>query len=76
LKRTQLILLAVLALIAGLVAVLATRSRQPPFLPQDSEHRGFVDLRGCVECHGPDGALPRGRNHPIGEDCTRCHGMR
>jgi hypothetical protein len=69
-SRNQIVLLIVLALGAALVLALALRSRQAPFLPADEDHRG---AQPCDECHGPDGVLPRSQNHPLGEDCFRCH---
>ena len=72
-KRTQVILLVVLALVALVVLFLALSTRQAPFLPGDEDHRGLGGERECVVCHGPDGALPRSTNHPLGEDCYRCH---
>ena len=71
-KRTQWISLGAIFALAALIAVLAFRNRQPPFLPTDSDHvwRG---AEACAECHGPDG-LPQSPNHPVGKDCTRCHG--
>jgi hypothetical protein len=71
-KRAQLISFAAIAVLAILIGVLVLRNRQPPVLPLDDDHvwRGAP---GCEECHGPDG-IPRSRNHPVGQDCTRCHG--
>lgn len=72
-NRTQKVALAVLALVGALVLGLSLRNRQPPFVPQDDLHVG-VPLAECDTCHGPDGDAFRGRNHPLGNDCTRCHG--
>jgi hypothetical protein len=72
--RKQVSLLAALALLAALVIVLAVRNRQPPPLPEDGEHRGGAAVDRCLACHGPEGVLPRSRNHPVGLDCLRCHG--
>jgi hypothetical protein len=73
LSRTQKIAIAALAVFCVLVAWLALRNRQPPFVPNDEDHVG-VPVAGCETCHGPDGVYFRGRNHPLGNDCTRCHG--
>jgi hypothetical protein len=65
-----------LALLAALVGWIAYRNRQPPMLPRDAVHalEGVPDR--CLTCHGPDGVLPRSKNHPPGNDCGRCHGVR
>jgi len=72
-NRTQKIALAVLIVVAVLIGWLASRTRQPPFLPQDVDHT-TASLAACESCHGPDGVYFRGKNHPLGRDCTRCHG--
>ena len=72
--RTQYVAFAALAVLAAVIVVLGTRNRQPPLLPGDEPHRTFVSATDCRECHGPDGLLPQGPNHPVGEDCLRCHG--
>jgi hypothetical protein len=74
LNRQQIILLGLLALLVLAVVVLALRNPQPPLLPTDETHRGFAGADACLECHGGDGPAPRSRNHPIGNDCLRCHG--
>jgi mono/diheme cytochrome c family protein len=33
-----------------------------------------IATEDCVVCHGPEGGSPRDPNHPIGNDCLRCHG--
>jgi len=73
-NRTQVISLVVVLLIAAFVVYLSTRERQPPVLPLDEEHAGMFVLEQCMECHGPDGGYPKSRNHPLGDDCLRCHG--
>ena len=73
-KRTQVILLLCLFAVAGLVGWLAFFNRQPPMLPGDRDHAGPADE--CLVCHGPDGGVPQNPNHPIGNDCMRCHGRR
>jgi len=74
-QRSQWIALASLALVALLVAWLMTRNRQAPFIPLDTDHVGVAQPIGCLECHGPDEIYPQGTNHPLGDDCTRCHGV-
>lgn len=73
-NRTQIVLLTLLALLGGFIAWLAIRNRQPPFVPSDADHAGMFILENCQACHDPDGDAPRGRNHPVGTDCLRCHG--
>lgn len=73
-KPVQRASLAALALIAGLVLFLALRTRQPPFLPRDEPHAQFVGAGPCLVCHGAEGPAPQSKNHPLGNDCTRCHG--
>lgn len=72
--RGQKLLIAGLVLLAALIGLLVWRNRQPPFLPDDGDHRAFVAAEDCLVCHGPDGGFPQSRNHPLGFDCTRCHG--
>ena len=74
--RAQKLFLLGLLLLAVLIGILAWKNRQPPFLPDDAEHRGFVSAEDCLTCHSAEGVYPRGRNHPMGFDCTRCHGTR
>lgn len=75
-KPAQSVALVAVVLLAALVAFLAFRTRQPPLLPADEDHARFSDVDECLECHGSDGGLPRSENHPIGNDCLRCHGAR
>lgn len=75
-RRVQLVLFAALAALAALILVLALRNRQPPFLPADADHATSRETADCLVCHGPEGPSPRGRNHPNGIDCFRCHGSR
>jgi cytochrome c553 len=72
----QWVILSVVAFAAAFIAWLAWSSRQPPLLPEDDAHASFVGAGACLECHGPEGAVPQSREHPLGEDCVRCHGRR
>jgi len=74
--RRQSVLLVLLLLAAVAVGWLALRSRQPPMLPSDAVHAEAADAPTCLTCHGPGRPFPRGPNHPLGEDCRRCHGVR
>ena len=75
-NRKQLVLLSIIALAAAFIAWLAWASRQPPLLPDDAAHTTFVSAASCLECHGQEGAVSQSRQHPLGEDCVRCHGSR
>jgi len=75
-KRNQAIALAVLFLAAGLILALALRNPQPPLLPTDQVHGPSVGAAACLGCHGAEGDVPRGKKHPLGDDCARCHGRR
>jgi hypothetical protein len=75
-KRLQIILAVLLAVIAGLVLVLALRNPAAPFLPADDDHSGRPETAVCMDCHGPDSPLPRSKTHPLGDDCYRCHARR
>jgi cytochrome c553 len=74
-KPVQKISLALVVAIAALVIFLATRNRQPPIVPPDEEHASFIDAAACNECHGPEGPIPQSTNHPLGNECMRCHGQ-
>lgn len=75
-NRKQAILLGILAAFAGLVAVLALRNPQPPLIPQDDAHTAATSVTACLTCHDTGGTAPRDTNHPVGNDCSRCHGWR
>ena len=75
-RRTQIVFGVILALAAVLVLVLALRNPPAPFLPVDDDHVVGPDLSSCIDCHDPDGAAPRGKTHPLGNDCFRCHSSR
>jgi hypothetical protein len=69
------VLLVALAAFAALVAWIALRNRQPPVLPADAVHARFDGADACLTCHGPAGPNPQPASHPVGRDCTRCHGF-
>jgi hypothetical protein len=75
-RRKQTVLLAALAAAAVLVLWLALASRQPPQLPTDATHASWDDPATCLACHAPGAAVPQSANHPLGDDCLRCHGRR
>jgi mono/diheme cytochrome c family protein len=74
-KHTRLVLAGALLLVTLLVGYLVLRNRQAPQLPTDRDHGRFISADACQACHGPKKLYPRGRNHPIGIDCLRCHGQ-
>ena len=74
-KTGQTIAIVAIVLLATLVIFLALRGRQPPVLPADTDHAQFSSSGSCLSCHGPDGVHPQSRNHPLGPECMRCHGM-
>lgn len=75
-RRLQIFLFTALAGLAALILVFALRNRQPPWLPADPEHDPSFGVSACLDCHGPEGAVPRSANHPNGLDCLRCHASR
>ncbi len=72
--RKQVFLLVALGALAALLIGLALRNPQPPILPSDAAHSDAAGGPECLSCHGPTGPSPQSRNHPVGQDCLRCHG--
>lgn len=72
--RLRWILLILIVAGSALFLFRYSLQKERPDIPADELHLG---LRGreeaCMSCHGPDAAVPRSRNHPVGRDCTRCH---
>ena len=75
-KGAQIVSILALVALAALVIFLVVRGRQPPVLPVDGVHARFISSGACLSCHGPQGSSPQPKNHPLGTDCMRCHGMR
>jgi hypothetical protein len=75
-KRKQVVLLLGLAILAAAIAVLAVRNPRPPYVPSDDVHARWDGAAACLECHGVAGPVPRSPNHPLGDDCLRCHAWR
>ena len=75
-KPVQRISIVLLVAVAGVVLYLAMRNRQAPYLPSDPEHSSWSGPAACLSCHAYDAAFPQSKNHPIGDDCLRCHGRR
>ena len=73
-SRTQIVLAAALVLLALLAVLLALGTRGAPYLPRDADHAS--ESADCMSCHGPDAPAPRSANHPLGDDCFRCHARR
>jgi hypothetical protein len=70
------------AVTAGVVAIAAalgtglvifTLRREPPPFPPDLDHPAGSVAADCLACHGPAGGRPRGRNHPLNDQCLNCH---
>ncbi len=74
-KAAQIVSIIALVTLAALVIFLVVRGRQAPVLPFDADHARFVSSGACLSCHGPEGSSPQPKNHPLGTDCMRCHGM-
>ena len=75
-NRRQWIILSFIAFAAVFIAWLARSSRQPPLMPDDEAHATFVNAFTCRECHGAEGTVSQSKQHPLGDDCVRCHGRR
>lgn len=75
-SRVQWIALAGLLLLALLIVRVGMGARKPPFLPVDRDHSPAMPTAQCLHCHGPGGSSPRPSDHPIGNDCGRCHRVR
>ena len=73
-KPVQVVAIAVILVVLGFVLFLALRTRQPPVLPGDAKHAVYDGAASCLTCHGPQGVKPRSKNHPMGNECLRCHG--
>ena len=74
LNRLQMTLFAMLGLVAVFLLLVALRNPQAPLLPDDPVHGAFAGHAACLDCHGPASDYPQSRNHPVGNDCLRCHG--
>ena len=73
--KRKAVLIALIVLAAAFVVVLALRNREAPPMPNDPNHYTFFDAESCLKCHGPGKLAPQGENHPIGNDCLRCHSL-
>ena len=71
-KNTLIFLVFVLVVLAFLTLISGRRT-PPPFIPQDSQHFALDDPKTCLECHGPDKAVPLKKSHPPKRDCMKCH---
>lgn len=72
--------IAVILVVAGLLVAAIALRREPPRMPPDGDHRPALAAlatsgpeRVCLNCHGPTARRPRGPNHPLADDCGRCH---
>lgn len=68
-------LVVFLILAGGLSALLFfyTLGHRRPEIPADADHLHSFEPAGCLECHGPAGKDPRGKNHPLNDRCFDCH---
>ena len=76
-RRGPWLWLAIVAVVlaGGMLWILATREPPPP-TPGDSVHAGWrAGEESCLTCHGVDGPNPRGKSHPLDQQCFRCHEM-
>jgi hypothetical protein len=72
--RLRWIILIVIVAGGALLLFRYTLQKERPDIPADEDHVGLpVGEDACMSCHGHDGVAPRGRNHPVGMDCARCH---
>lgn len=67
------IALFALAAVSLLALLLIRGIRFPPDIPFDLDHRRGQIPRECLSCHGPDARFPRGKNHPLVDECFQCH---
>ncbi len=71
-NRTQIIALGAVLLMVAVILVLTLGSRQPPVMPGDEDHTGFLDAETCMGCH--DRESLQEVNHTPRLDCVACHG--
>lgn len=71
--NARLIIFLVLAGGLSVLLVLYTLGHQRPEIPADADHLRSLDPPNCLECHGPAGKKPRGKNHPLNDRCFDCH---
>ena len=69
--RLAMFLILASAMTALLVAY--TLRHRRPLIPADLDHARSVQPARCLDCHGPAGKNPRGRNHPLNDQCFNCH---
>jgi len=68
--------LVVFLIVAGglsVLLVLYTLGHRKPEIPADADHLKSLEPPACLQCHGPSGRNPRGRNHPLNDQCFDCH---
>ena len=75
-KKNQIIALIALAALAVLAVLFAMSAKEPPALPANNTHAVWNGPERCHVCHGPGAAQAKPKNHPIGNDCLRCHDHR
>lgn len=63
--------LVFVALVVGLLFALS--GERANRIPEDRNHAVWDRNDLCLDCHGPEGLLPRGPDHPPKDDCIKCH---
>jgi hypothetical protein len=66
-----LIFLVFILLVVGLLFTVS--DTKAPRIPDDETHTIFYVEEVCWECHGPEGEVPRRKNHPPKDQCLECH---
>jgi hypothetical protein len=74
LRRAAFIAFIVVAALSASLLFWYTLRKDRPDIPADELHLALRDrMDTCMSCHGPGEKNDRGRNHPVGTDCLRCH---
>ena len=69
-KHVAIFLVFVLLVVGLLYSVSGTKS---PRIPDNENHLVFDREDVCMECHGPEGVVPRRDTHPPKDQCLQCH---
>jgi hypothetical protein len=68
----HLITVTIVALM-GLAVYKMVMAPRPRPVPDDEDHKPFVDADTCMLCHASDGPEPRPPSHPETVVCMDCH---
>jgi hypothetical protein len=71
LSVTLVVLAAGSAVATGMVFYTLRRTPMP--IPVDPDHRSSRVALDCLVCHAPGAGRPRGKNHPLNDQCFNCH---